>query len=353
MTSRTRPLLMTGASLLTAATMITATPVIAAAGNPAVALHTAASSSYELLSSQSSAIDGLLPVIEKFLASHETAVRAFAAKVPSFTIGPVTVGNAVLAGAYYDGYKGSATGLPGVIAYVESQILPGPLSASAAAVNVPNPALVEALILKLTATIAPFKIGPVTVGGSVLAHAFFDGYNGSPTGVPGIIAYVESQLGLPGILPVGTAAVNVPNPSLVKALVLQFTGTIAPFKIGPVTVGGSVLAHAFFDGYNGSPTGVPGITAYVTSQLGLPTSGASTAAKHAAATAAVTSVPKPAAATATISVRATKKAPPCGGCVQARRGSHDHRWAQKRASEVAQSASRGEAKIALCAACMG
>jgi len=237
MTSQTRPLLMTGASLLTAATMITAMPVIGTGGNPAVALHSA-SSGYEMLSSQSSVVDGLLPVIEKFLATHETAVRAFAAKVPSFAIGGVTVGNAVLAGAYYDGYNGSATGLPGIIAYVESQLgLPGPLSASTAAANVPNPRLIEALVLKLTATIPPFKIGPVQVGGAVLAHAFYNGYNGSATGVPGITAYVKSQLGLPSL-------------------------------------------------------------------------GASTAAKHTAATAEVASVPKPAAAAATVSVRAPKKAPP-------------------------------------------
>jgi hypothetical protein len=232
---------MTGASLLAAATVITATPVIAAGGEPAVALHSA-TSSYEMLSLQSSFGDGLLQAIESFLDSHETAVLAFAARVPSFHIRGVAVGNAVLAHAYYDGYNGSATGLPGVIAYVESQLgLPGSSSASTAAANVSTPHPFEALILKLTAAIPKFAIGPVQIGGSLLADAFFNGYNGSATGVPGIIAYVKSQVGLPA-------------------------------------------------------------------------SGASTAAKHTAATAtatataAVASVPKPAAAAVTVSVPTRKKA---------------------------------------------
>jgi hypothetical protein len=197
MTSQTKPLLTAGASLLTAATVVAATPVIAAGGNPAVALHSA-TSGYEMLSNQSSLGGGLLQVIEKFLADHETAVLAFAAKVPSFDIGPVGVGNAVLAHAYYDGYNGSATGLPGVIAYVESQLgLPGTKLASTAAANATTTHPLEALILKLTAMIPKFKIGPVQLGGSLLADAFYNGYNGSPTGLPGIIAYVKSQLGVP------------------------------------------------------------------------------------------------------------------------------------------------------------
>ena len=111
-------------------------------------------------------------------------------------------------------------------------------------------------------------------------------------------------------LKASTAAASVPNPRLVEALVLKFTATVPKFTIGPVTVGGSLLANAFYHGYNGSATGVPGITAYVTSQLGLPSSAATTAAKHTAATADVASVPKPAAATTTLSVRAPRKAPP-------------------------------------------
>jgi hypothetical protein len=237
MIRQTKPLLMTGAGLLAAATVITATPVIAAGGEPAAALHSA-TSSYEMLSLQSSFGDGLLQAIESFLDSHETGVLAFAARVPSFHIRGVAVGNAVLAHAYYDGFNGSATGLPGVIAYVESQLgLPGSSSASTAATNVSTPHPFEALILKLTATIPKFAIGGVQIGGSLLANAYFNGYNGSATGVPGIIAYVKSQVGLPA-------------------------------------------------------------------------SGASTAAKHTAATAtaAVASVPKPAAAAVTVSVPTRKKA---------------------------------------------
>ncbi len=184
MNSQTKPLLMTGASLLTAATMITAVPVIATGGDPAAALRSV-SGSYEMLSSQSSFGGGLLQVIEKFLANHETAVLAFAAKVPSFDIHGVAVGDAVLADAYYYGYNTSAAGLPGIIAYVESQLgLPGTLAASTAAATLSTPHPFEALILKLTAKIPEFSIKGVTIGGSLLANAYFNGYGTSAAGCP-------------------------------------------------------------------------------------------------------------------------------------------------------------------------
>ena len=112
MTTQTRPLLSAGAGLLAAATVITATPAIDAGQRPLAALRPS-SSSYEMLASQTASGSGLLQAIENFLANHQSAVLAFAAKVPSFDIGPVTVGQAVLAKAYYFGYSGSATGLPG------------------------------------------------------------------------------------------------------------------------------------------------------------------------------------------------------------------------------------------------
>lgn len=193
MTSQTKPLLSAGAGLLAAATVITATPAIDA-GQHALAALRPSSSSYEMLASQTASGSGLLQAIEKFLADHQTAVLAFAAKVPSFDIGPVTVGQAVLAKAYYFGYSGSATGLPGVIAYVESQLGIPKSMASPTVTSGSGSHPFEALVLKLTAMIPKFKIGPVQLGGSLLADAFYHGYNGSPTGLPGIVAYIKSQL---------------------------------------------------------------------------------------------------------------------------------------------------------------
>ena len=244
MISQTRPLLMAGASLLTAATMITATPVIAAAGEPAAALRSV-SGSYEMLSSQSSLGGALLPVIEKFLANHETAVLAFAAKVPSFDIHGVAVGDAVLADAYYDGYNGSATGLPGLIAYVESQLgLPGTLAAGTAAATVSAPHPFEALILKLTAKIPEFSIKGVTIGGSLLADAYFNGYNGSATGVPGIVAYVKSQLGLPGTLAAKHTAATAAVASVPKATASAVTVSVPASKTASVSAASKPAAAA-------------------------------------------------------------------------------------------------------------
>ena len=113
-----------------------------------------------------------------------------------------------------------------------------------------------------------------------------------------------------GTLAASATAATVSPPHPFEALILKLTATIPKFKVGPVQIGGSLLANAFFNGYNGSATGVPGIIAYVKSQVGLPASGASTAARHTAATAtaAVASVPKPAAAAVTVSVPTRKKA---------------------------------------------
>lgn len=135
--------------------------------------------------------------IADFLANNQAEVLAVTAMIPVFYLGPVAVGNSLLATAYYDGYNGSAPGLPGVVSYVTSQF------------GVPPTDIVEGIVLGLTSLIPQFNIGPVAVGNSLLATAYFSGYNGSATGLPGVISYVTSQLGLQ-TAPGGAAAVSVP-----------------------------------------------------------------------------------------------------------------------------------------------
>lgn len=122
-------------------------------------------------------------LIGNFLTNNQAEVEAFAAGVPTFYLGPVQLGQGVLASAFYTGYNGSATGLPGVLAYVTSQI--GDVTA-----------FIKTAVLAVTGMVPAIPLGPVWVGGSRLANAFFDGYNGSATGVAGIISYVTASLGL-------------------------------------------------------------------------------------------------------------------------------------------------------------
>ena len=133
-------------------------------------------------------------LIGNFLTNNQAAVEAFAAGVPTFYLGPVAVGQGVLASAFYTGYNGSATGLPGVLAYVTSQIG-----------NVTE--FIKNAVLTVTGMVPAIPLGPVWVGGSRLANAFFDGYNGSATGVAGIISYVTASLGLQ-VAPVTPAAAS-------------------------------------------------------------------------------------------------------------------------------------------------
>lgn len=129
-------------------------------------------------------IGGVGNFVADFLAANQAQVLAVTAMIPVFYVGPVAVGNSLLATAYYDGYNGSAPGLQGVVSYVTSQF------------GVPPTDIVQGLVLGLTSLVPQFNIGPVAVGNSLLATAYFDGFNGSATGLAGVIAYVTSQLGL-------------------------------------------------------------------------------------------------------------------------------------------------------------
>ncbi len=117
----------------------------------------------------------------------------------------------------------------------------------------------QAQVLSVTAGIPVFNLGPVAVGNSLLANAYYTGFDpgtGVVTGVPGVVAYVTSQFG-------------GPQSDLVKNIVLSVTSMTPQINLGPVAVGHGLLANAYFSGYNGSATGVPGLVSYVTSQLGI------------------------------------------------------------------------------------
>ncbi len=128
---------------------------------------------------------GLGAVVTDFLDRNEATVLAVTARIPVLYLGPVAVGNSLLANAYYNGYEGSAAGVEGVVSYVTSQI------------STPPANVLQDFVLGLTSMVPQFNIGPVAVGKSLLATAYFDGYGGSATGLPGVISYVTSQLGVP------------------------------------------------------------------------------------------------------------------------------------------------------------
>lgn len=146
----------------------------------------------------------------------------------------------------------------------------------------------QAQVLSVTAMIPVFNLGPVPVGNSLLANAYYDGYNGSAVGVPGVVSYVTSQL--------GTTPTNI-----LQGVVLGVTSLTPRINIGPVAIGNGLLATAYFSGYNGSATGLPGVVSYVTSQLGIQAAPASAARASAASVVAARS--------ASVAARAASAAP--------------------------------------------
>lgn len=145
--------------------------------------------------------------VTDFLANNQAEVIAVTAMIPVFNLGPVAVGNSLLANAYYSGYNGSAVGVDGVVSYVTSQI------------GVPPADLVQGLVLGATARVPRFNVGPVTVGNSLLANAYFSGYDGSATGIPGLVSYVTSQLGIQATpAPVGAVKAAAVKASAVAAV---------------------------------------------------------------------------------------------------------------------------------------
>jgi hypothetical protein len=133
------PLMMTGVGLMTAVALVAAVPAINAGHGLAVAPAPIASDGYALVSNShgwedddwegehwsgygGGGLAGLGGVITSFLAANQEAVVGFTAGIPTFYLGPVAVGRGVLADAYYNGYLESAVGVPGLVAYVTSQL---------------------------------------------------------------------------------------------------------------------------------------------------------------------------------------------------------------------------------------
>ena len=146
-------------------------------------------------------------IVTDFLAANQADVLAVTAMIPTFYLGPVAVGNALLATAYYTGYNGSAAGVEGVVSYVSSQL------------GTPPADIVASLVLAVTSITPQINIGPVAVGNGLLAGAYFSGYNGSGTGLPGLISYVTAELGIqaPQASAVKAAATVAPAVSAVAA----------------------------------------------------------------------------------------------------------------------------------------
>jgi len=236
MTSQTRPFVLTGAAFAVAGALIVATPTIGATHDPALAAApgvASVSSAFQLLShsewqgnegdegdgnqayysnSSESDDDGadaegyedgedhhhrgggfgnLGGMITSYLDANQAQVLSFSSMVPAFTVFGVTVGNSALANAYYtgidDGTGTLVTGVDGVLAYVASQR------------GVPKSGLLQSVIVGVTSLTPQIKIGPVAIGHGLLANAYFTGYDsgsGNVTGLPGVISYVTSQLGI-------------------------------------------------------------------------------------------------------------------------------------------------------------
>lgn len=117
---------------------------------------------------------------------NQTNMLAFTAQIPTLMIGPVAIGNGHLANAYYFGYEGSPAGIAGVGAYLFGTLQ----------TDLSLPALVKAVVLGLTSNIPKFYLGPVQVGGGLLADAWFNGYGGA-TGFSGVVNYVTAQISPP------------------------------------------------------------------------------------------------------------------------------------------------------------
>jgi len=173
--------------------------------------------------------------VTDFLTNNQAQVLSVTAQIPVFNIGPVAVGNSLLANAYYTGFDSGAgvvTGVPGVVAYVTSQI------------GVPSGNLVQDVVLGLTSMTPQINIGPLAVGNGILAGAYFNGYDsgsGIVTGLPGVVSYVTDSLGLQ---PAAVAALKAPAVASAKSVVAARS---AAAVAAPAEVEGSVAVAAKAD----------------------------------------------------------------------------------------------------------
>lgn len=227
-------MMLTAASLATAVTLAVTTPAITQSQHEFVSAVPLTSSVALLAHSESEAdsasreieygdweglfagfgeiLGGLGQLGTNYLDNNQASVLAFTSKLPLLRIGPVLIGNAKLATAYYFGFNGSPTGGAGVQAYVIDQIQQG--------MSLNN--LIKGFVLTVTSQIPKFYIGPVQIGGGLLADAWFNGYGGE-TGATGVVNYVKAQLGLPAAAK--SAAVEQPSVAASVRAATKPTGT--------------------------------------------------------------------------------------------------------------------------------
>ena len=240
MTTSTRPLAVTGAALVAASALFIATPTFDVNHNASATGLTSMTTAVQLVSHWESedsddddyyvdpgtqvgsvayhsdddedgdhhrgswfgGIGNIGSFITDYLDNNQAQVLSVTSMIPVFNLGPVPVGNSLLANAYYDGYNGSAVGVPGVVSYVTSQLGTTPTN------------ILQGVVLGVTSLTPRINIGPVAIGNGLLATAYFSGYNGSATGLPGVISYVTSQL---GIQAAPASAVRASSTSVVAA----------------------------------------------------------------------------------------------------------------------------------------
>jgi hypothetical protein len=206
-------------------------------------------------------------IISDFLTNNQAQVLSVTSQIPTFYVASVTLGNALLANAYYTGFdsgSGLVTGLPGVVAYVKSQI------------GVPSGNLVQDVVVGLTSLTPRINIGPLAVGHGILAGKFFNGYdngNGNLTGLPGVISYVTDSLGLQAAPGAAVKAVKAVAPA---AAVVAARSAVA--VAAPAAADSSAAGTAKADTASGGRSALGRATAKAASSAGHARSAAARAA---------------------------------------------------------------------------
>ena len=135
----------------------------------------------------------------------------------------------------------------------------------------------QAQVLSVTAMIPVFNLGPVPVGNSLLANAYYDGYNGSAVGVPGVVSYVTSQL---GIQAAPASAVRAPATSVVAARTASVAARAA--SAAPEAADSSAAGTAKADTASAGRSTAGRLTAKAASAAGQAKAGAARAARASA-----------------------------------------------------------------------
>ena len=305
MTTSTRPFAVTGAALVAAGALFVATPTIDVNNDVSATGVTSLTTSVQLVSywedrdddddyyvdpgtqvgsvaydsdyddddddddrgrgSWFGGIGNIGSFITDYLDNNQAQVLSVTAMIPVFNLGPVPVGNSLLANAYYDGYNGSAVGVPGVVSYVTSQLGTTPTN------------ILQGVVLGVTSLTPRINIGPVAIGNGLLATAYFSGYNSSATGLPGVVSYVTSQL---GIQAAPASAVRASATSVVAARTASVAARAA--SAAPEAADSSAAGTAKADTASAGRSTAGRLTAKAASAAGQAKAGAARAARASA-----------------------------------------------------------------------